>query len=72
LFSLGFKGENKINEEQSSGAGIGLFMILQKIGVLVFEVEKGKATRATAIARGDQPLRDMQKTTRTLLFYEKE
>ena len=46
-------------------------MIMQKIGVLVFEVEKGKATRAIAIARGDQSLRDMQKKSRTLLFYEK-
>lgn len=69
-FSLGIQVENRINEK-GGGAGIGLFMILQKIGVLVFEVEKGKATRATAIARGDQSLKDMQKKSRTLLFYEK-
>ena len=69
-FSLGIKEENVIHEG-AGGAGIGLFMILQKIGVVVFEVEKGKATRATAIARGDQSFRDMQKRPRTLLFYEK-
>lgn len=68
--SLGVKAETQIHEGEG-GAGIGLFMILQKIGVLVFEVEKGKATRATAIARGDQSFRDMQKKSRTLLFFEK-
>jgi hypothetical protein len=72
LYTLGYKGDNKVNEETTRGAGIGLFMILQKIGLLIFEVEKGKATRATAIARGDQSLRDMQKKSRTLLFYEKD
>ncbi|MES2615161.1 MAG: hypothetical protein V4591_07090 [Bdellovibrionota bacterium] len=69
-FSLGVKEEKTVHEG-NGGAGIGLFMILQKIGGLVFEVEKGKATRATAIVRGDQPLREMQKRSRTLLFYEK-
>jgi len=49
-FALGIKGEATL-QEGNGGAGIGLFMIFKKIGVLVFEVEKGKMTRATAIAR---------------------
>ncbi len=69
-FLLKVEEKHTINEA-SAGAGIGLLMILKKIGILIFEVEKGKTTRATAIARGDQPFRDMQKNPRTLLFYEK-
>ena len=69
-FALKIKSKNKINEG-AGGAGIGLFMIMQKIGVLIFEVEKGRVTRATVIARGDQSFRDMQRNPRTLLFYEK-
>lgn len=69
-FGLGYK-EAETVKEGTPGAGLGIFMILQKIGVLIFEVYKGKLTRATAIARGDQSIRDAQKKPKTVLFFEK-
>ncbi len=69
-FGVGYK-ETEAVKEGTPGAGLGIFMILQKIGVLVFEVEKGKLTRAIAIARGDQSIRDVQKKPKTVLFFEK-
>jgi hypothetical protein len=71
LAALGIKESNQINQNFTGGAGIGIFMIIQKIGVLIYEVEKGTITRAIAIARGDQPMRDVQKKTKTVLFFEK-
>lgn len=61
-----------LSENRHAGAGLGLYMTLQKIGVLIFEVEKGKMTRATVIARGDQTLRDLQKRPRSVLFFFKD
>ena len=69
-FGVGYK-ESEGVKEGTPGAGLGLFMILQKIGVLIFEVEKGKLTRATVIARGDQSIRDVQRKPKTVLFFEK-
>lgn len=60
-----------LSENRHAGAGLGLYMILQKIAVLIFEVEEGKMTRATALARGDQTLRDLQKKPRSILFFFK-
>ncbi|APJ03771.1 hypothetical protein [Silvanigrella aquatica] len=68
--ALGFK-ENEAVKEGTPGAGLGLFMILQKIGILIFEVYQGKITRATIIARGDHSIREVQKKPKTVLFFEK-
>lgn len=70
LFGLGYKEIDAI-KEGTPGAGLGIFMILQKIGVLIFEVYQGKLTRATVIARGDQSIRDVQKKPKTVLFFER-
>jgi hypothetical protein len=69
-FGLGFRETQNIKNE-SAGAGLGIFMILQKISTLIFEVEKGKITTATALARGDQSIRDAQKKPKTVLFFER-
>ena len=70
-FGLGYKESENV-KEGTPGAGLGVFMILQKIGILIFEVYKGKLTRATVIARGDQSIRDAQKKPKTVLFFERE
>lgn len=69
-FGLGFRETQNIKNE-TAGAGLGIFMILQKISILIFEVEKGKITTATALARGDQSIRDAQKKPKTVLFFER-
>ena len=66
--ALGFKEEAQVNEGPG-GAGLGLYMILQKVAALSFEIKRGKLTRATAVIRGDQSMRDMQKKPRSLLFF---
>lgn len=68
-YALGFR-ENTIMHEGTAGAGLGLYMILQKVTALSVEVERGKFTRVCAIIRGDQSLRDMQRLPRTILFLE--
>ncbi|WGL59898.1 hypothetical protein QEJ31_15305 [Pigmentibacter sp. JX0631] len=69
-FGVGYKETEPI-QEGYPGAGLGIFMILQKIGILIFEVDKGKLTRATVVARGDQSIRDVQRKPKTVLFFEK-
>ena len=69
-YALGFRGDTKVNDGPG-GAGLGLFMILQKVTALSYEVEKGKITRAVALLRGDQSMRELQKKPRTVLFFEK-
>ncbi len=69
--ALGLKEPRVGISQNTAGAGLGIFMVMQKIGVLIFEVEKGKITRATAIARGDQTMRDLQKKPKTILFFER-
>lgn len=69
-FGVGYKEAEPI-KEGSPGAGLGLFMTLQKIGLLIFEVEKGRFTRATVVARGEQSIRDVQRKPKTVLFFEK-
>ncbi len=70
-YALGMR-EKSHTPQQGVGAGLGLFMILQKIGVVVFEIKKGHYTRATVIARGDQAFREMQQKSRAVFFYEEE
>jgi len=70
-FALGFR-DNKAINDNAAGAGLGLYMILQKVAALSIEVEKGKFTRVCAVIRGDQSLREMQKRPRTVLFLESE
>ncbi|KAB8033480.1 hypothetical protein [Fluviispira multicolorata] len=69
--ALGLKDPGVGISQGTAGAGLGIFMVMQKIGVLIFEVEKGKITRATAIARGDQAMRELQKKPKTILFFER-
>lgn len=69
--ALGLKPPAQINEGPG-GAGLGLYMILQKVSCLAYEVERGKRTRAVAILRGDQSLRELQKRPRSVLFFEKK
>lgn len=69
-FALGQREQaHKVNEGPG-GAGLGLFMIVQRVAALVYEIRKGEFTRAHAILRLDQPLRDLQKSPRTILFLE--
>lgn len=68
-YALGFKDEAKI-KEGPGGAGLGLYMVLQKVAALSIEVERGKKTRAVAILRADLSLREMQKKARTVLLFE--
>lgn len=70
-YGLGYK-EPELVKNSTPGAGIGIFMILQKIGILIFEVYKGKLTMASVITRGDQSIREVQKKPKTILFFEKE
>lgn len=68
-FALGLLESATVNEGPG-GAGLGLYMILQKVALLAFEVKRGKATRAIAVLRADQAYRDLQKNPRTVLFFE--
>ncbi len=70
-YCLGFREAATLNEE-GRGAGLGLYLILQKVTALTVEVKRGKLTRVCAILRCDQSLRDMQKRPRTIIFLEDE
>lgn len=69
-YALGFKDEPQLNEGPG-GAGLGLLMTLQKVAALSIEVEAGQLTRAVALLRGDQPLREMQRRPRSVMIFEK-
>ncbi len=69
-YALGYREDPEINEN-AAGAGLGLYIILQKVAAVSFEVERGKMTRVTVVQRGDQSLREMQKRPRTVLFLQK-
>lgn len=68
-YALGLKDETRINEGPG-GAGLGLFMVLQKVALLAIEVQEGKRTRAIAVLRADVSMREMQKRPRTVLFFK--
>ncbi len=61
------------HEPQSEvpGAGLGLLMVLQKIGILIYEIEIGTLTRATVVANLREPYRDMQRRARTFLVFQR-
>lgn len=68
LFTL--NGDQQYSpSEGSAGAGIGMLMSLKKIDALVLEVAPHRSTQATAIICANQSVRDMQRRTRSLLFY---
>jgi hypothetical protein len=67
--ALGLKPAAQINEGPG-GAGLGLYMILQKVACLAYEVHRGGSTRAIALLRTDQSLRELQKRPRSVLFFE--
>ncbi len=66
-YALGFRDETEI-QENTKGAGLGLYMVLQKVIAISFEVTPEKTTRVTVLLMGDQSLREMQKRPRTVLF----
>jgi hypothetical protein len=68
-FALGTKPELKINEGPG-GAGLGLYMVLQRTSILSFEVKRDQFTRVTAILRLDESARDMQARPKTVLVFE--
>jgi hypothetical protein len=65
--ALGIKPQAQINEGPG-GAGLGLYMILQKVSCLAYEIEPGVRTRALAVLRGEQSFREVQKRPRTVVF----
>ena len=67
-FALGAKPPLRINEGPG-GAGLGLYMVLQKTSILSFEIKKDAYTRVTAILRLDESARDMQARPKTLLVF---
>lgn len=69
-YALGIKDTAKLNEGPG-GAGLGLYMVLQKVAALAFEIERGRTTRATAVLRADTSLREMQRQPRSLLMFDK-
>lgn len=69
-YALGIKETAKLNEGPG-GAGLGLYMVLQKVAALAFEIERGQTTRATAVLRADTSLREMQRQPRSLLMFDK-
>lgn len=66
--ALGLRPPAQINEGPG-GAGLGLHMILQKVSCLAYEVVPGTRTRALALLRGDQSLRELQKRPRSVMFF---
>jgi hypothetical protein len=68
-YALGSRNDAVINEG-TGGAGVGLFMVLQKVAALCYEVTPGKSTKAMAVLRTDRSLKQMQKTLRTIAFTE--
>lgn len=70
-YALGIKDAAKLNEGPG-GAGLGLYMVLQKVSALIFEIEHGKATRAIAILRTNQTLKEMQREPRSILLFNKK
>lgn len=68
-FALGFREDTTINEGPG-GAGLGLYLILQRVTAISFEVFKGTLTRVTIILRTDLSLREMQRRPRTILYFE--
>lgn len=70
-FALGTREETKLNEG-TGGAGIGLYMILQKAPVLLYEIEKGRTTKAIALLRLDQSFKDIQRKPKTVLFFTRD
>jgi hypothetical protein len=70
-YVLGLKPELKVNEGPG-GAGLGLFMILQRTSFLSVEVSKGRFTRVTAFFRIDDSVREMQSRPKSILVYSSD
>lgn len=66
-FALSQNMETEVNEGPG-GAGVGLFMTLKKVALMIFESKPGKFTRATAIVSLDIPLKELQKYTKQCIF----
>jgi hypothetical protein len=67
-YALGLKPELKVNEGPG-GAGLGLFMILQRTSILTVEVQRNRSTRVTVVIRFDDTVRDMQARPKTVLVF---
>jgi hypothetical protein len=70
-YALGSKEDAVVNEGPG-GAGLGLFMVLQKVAALCYEVTPGVCTKAMAVLRTDRSLKQMQKTLRTIAYTQKD
>lgn len=70
-FALGLRQQIAINDGPG-GAGIGMFMILQKTPILTYEVKKDEYTRAAAIFRVLESYRESQNRPKTLLVYDEQ
>ncbi len=68
-YALGLKPTIQVNEGPG-GAGLGLFMILQRTSLLSFEVKEAAHTRVTAVMRLDESVREMQARPKTLLLFD--
>lgn len=67
-FALGLKPDLKVNEGPG-GAGLGLYMILQRTSMLTIDVSRGHLSRVTALLRIDDSTRDMQARPKSVLVY---
>ena len=70
-FVLGLKPDLKVNEGPG-GAGLGLFMILQRTSILTIEVSRGNSTRVSSLLRIDDSARDMQARPKSLLVFSRD
>lgn len=68
-FALGLKPNIQVRNGPG-GAGLGLFMIMQKTAILTFEVTPGQCTRVSALFRLDESVREMQSKPKSVLVFE--
>lgn len=67
-YALGLKPELKVNEGPG-GAGLGMFMILQRTSILTIEIHRNRSTRVTVVIRFDDSIRDMQARPKSILVF---
>lgn len=68
-FALGLKPDIQVRNGPG-GAGLGLFMVMQKTSILTFEVNPGRCTRVSTLLRLDEPVRVMQSKPKSVLVFE--
>jgi hypothetical protein len=68
-FALGLKPDIQVRNGPG-GAGLGLFMVMQKTSILTFEVKPGQFTRVSALLRLDESVREMQGKPKSILVFD--